>query len=423
MEYIKFLLTSLTLLTYPLYAAQNLVVNVPGDNASSAAGTFTFGSSTSSSGDLRGCLNYINTQTISTTDTFNITFNVPSSSKTISLSQSLPIVNLVNTNTVTINGINNGDQIVINGNNLYRGFFIRQGNVKLENITLSNTSATSNDGGINGGGGGMGAGGGIFNDEADLTINNVTFNSCTALGGSREGGLALGSGGGGGMGEKGGTRGRSRTLSGGGGGLGGDGGTGGTSSIEDLGINGGGGGGGGALGRGGNGGVGDEVANGGSGGGGGVGVSSSGGTGGTGNGNGIAGGAGGVVKGLRIGGGGGGGGSGTGTGRNGGGVGCAPSSPGGGGGAGTGSPACSAGSTETGGSGGIFGGGGGVVELEVEKEVWAEMVALAAEVEVELHPLVVDKREGMVAMVGEVDPREEMVVLVAEVEAQEKNLI
>ena len=211
MKYIKFLLTSLTLFTYQVYAAQNLIVNIPGDSASSTAGTFN---PTSSSGDLRGCLHYINTTTISAPDTFNITFNIPSD-QTISLEKLLPIVNLVNTNTVIIDGTNSGDQIVIDGDGSFRGFFIRQGAVTLENITLSNVSATHNDSGLTGRGGGMGAGGGIFNDEADVTIDNVTFQRCTASGGSGEEANVGGCGGGGGMGGIGGSRGFRDSLSGG----------------------------------------------------------------------------------------------------------------------------------------------------------------------------------------------------------------
>ena len=366
---IKFLLTSLTLFTYQLYAVQNLVVNVPGDSASTVAGTFTFGGSTSS-GDLRGCLNYINTATVSTSDVFNITFNIPSGNETISLGQLLPIVNLANTNTVTIDGANGGNQVIIDGTNLFRGFFVRQGDVTLQNITLSNTSATRDSSGLTGGGGGMGAGGGIFNDEAEITINNVTFQNCSALGGSGRGTGGVGCGGGGGLGGNGGTRGTAngRSGGGGGGGIGGNGGNGGTTNtVGAANVSGGGGGGGGTLGAGGVGGDGvDGVSSGGGGGGGGVGASSVGGEGGTDSGstgNGGIGGSGGTINGLQVGGGGGGGASDSNstTGGNGGGVGCvgAASSGGGGGGSGVGSPTCTNASGSAGGSGGIFGGGGG----------------------------------------------------------------
>ncbi|MGB7128073.1 MAG: autotransporter-associated beta strand repeat-containing protein [Candidatus Rhabdochlamydia sp.] len=371
MKYIKFLLTSLTLFTYQLHAAQNLIVNIPGDSASSAAGTFTFGSPTSSSGDLRGCLHYINTTTISATDTFTITFNIPSGSETISLGQMLPIVNLANTNTVTIDGTNGGDQIIIDGGGAFRSFFIRQGTVTVENITLSNTGVARDASGFTSGGGGMGAGAGIFNDEAALTVDNVTFQSCIATGGiSRVGGI--GCAGGGGLGGNGGTRGTANGLSGGGGGggIGGNGGNGATADATSGGVNGGCGGGGGSLGAGGNGGIANSITGsgtGGGGGGGGVGANSTGGAGGTedsgGTGVGGAGGSGGTINGLQIGGGGGGGATSSGaTGGNGGGIGCAgtaATSGGGGGGAGTGSPACSNAAGSTGGVGGVFGGGGG----------------------------------------------------------------
>ncbi|WP_138106828.1 autotransporter-associated beta strand repeat-containing protein [Candidatus Rhabdochlamydia sp. T3358] len=370
----KFLITSLTLFTYQLHAVQNLVVNVPGDSASTAAGTFTFGSPTASSGDLRGCLNYINTATTSTTDTFNITFNLPSS-PTISIGQLLPIVNLANTNTVTIDGTNGGNQIVIDGTNgsnpTLRGFYIRQGTVTVENITLSNTGDGRDSSGFTSGGGGLGAGAGIFNDEAALTIDNVTFQNCIATGGASQPG-GVGCAGGGGLGGNGGTRGFANGASGGGGGggIGGNGGNGATTDSTTIG-NAGCGGGGGTLGAGGAGGISNSTTGsgtGGGGGGGGVGFSSTGGAGGTedagGTGVGGVGGSGGTVNGLQIGGGGGGGGSRatTATGANGGGVGCtgvAAQSGAGGGGSGSGSPACTNAAGSTGGNGGIFGGGGG----------------------------------------------------------------
>ena len=217
---------SSTLFACPLHAYQDLIVNIPGDDAPATAGIFNFGTSATASGDLRGCLNYINTTTASAPDTFNITFNLPYD-QTISLSQLLPIVNFANTNTVTIDGSNGGNQIIIDGDGSFRGFFIRQGNVTLQNITLSNTSATHNDSGLTGGGGGLGAGGGVFNDEGDVTINNVTFQKCTASGGSGEEANIEGCGGGGGMGGIGGSKGFRDSLSGGGGGGGGIGGSGG----------------------------------------------------------------------------------------------------------------------------------------------------------------------------------------------------
>src|ERR1700722_9571242 len=52
-----------------LYGNVSLVVNVPNDTFSTTVGSFTYGTL---SGDLRGCLNYLNTVSA----TYNITFDL-----------------------------------------------------------------------------------------------------------------------------------------------------------------------------------------------------------------------------------------------------------------------------------------------------------------------------------------------------------
>ena len=187
-----------------LYAV-SLTVNVAGD--STATGTFTLGTL---SGDLRGCLNYINSQSIATT--YNVNFALTAGNETINLAGSLlPPINLARANTVVIDGSNlsgSGNMITVNGNNVQRGFFFVQGTGTVQNINIANALAkggAGGSGGGNGGGGGLGAGGGLFIDSANITLSNVTFTNCGAQGGAggAKGGQS-GGGGGGGMGGNGG---------------------------------------------------------------------------------------------------------------------------------------------------------------------------------------------------------------------------
>ncbi|GIW82709.1 MAG: hypothetical protein KatS3mg105_4516 [Gemmatales bacterium] len=270
--------------------------------------------------------------TINITGSFTMTGVVPSIAKGAGFS-------------LTING--NG--FTIDGGNQFRPFFVHQGQVDINNLTIANARAKGGDGG----GGGLGAGGGLFVDQfGQVSLLNVNFLNTSAVGGN--GGALLF--GGGGLGGNGGGSGAAGG-GGGGGGLYGNGGSGiapasgGGGGGGEI-ANGGNGGSGGAAGGGGGGGRfgngGDGAANGGGGGGGGL-------TANGGNASGATGGAGGGLEGGNGGdngtndgfdgatfGGGGGGGS-LGNGGNGGKYG------GGGGGGGGGN----------GGNGGYFGGGGG----------------------------------------------------------------
>ncbi len=339
--------------------AVDLTVNVAGDANVGTEGSFTVGTL---SGDLRGCLNYINTVTTSSADSFDITFALTSGNETITLAAILPALGLAQANTITVNGDNSsgsGTQITLSGGSSFPGFFVRQGTVTLSNLTLSNLLSQGGTGGFGAGGGAIGAGGAVFNDEGAVTLSDITFSSCSAVGGQGGTSDGAGVGGGGGMFQgTGGSRGVSNNLTGGGGG-GGIGSIGGAGGAGNGARPGGGGGGGGYGGRGGNGGVADATNQGAGGGGGGV--FSQGGNGGTGGGNGGTGQAASSIDGLRIGGAGGGGGSTGGTGGTAsGGSGCtSDGGSGGGGGSGSGSPVCANGSGNTGGAGGIYGGGGG----------------------------------------------------------------
>ncbi|MBS0605299.1 MAG: autotransporter-associated beta strand repeat-containing protein, partial [Verrucomicrobia bacterium] len=307
------------LATPSLYAVTNLTVSTPGDANVATAGTFS-----GSSGDLRGVLNHINQNP----DTYNVTFAL-GGSNTITLGAMLPILNLNAANTIALDGTNGGTPIVIDGASTFRGFFARQGNVTLQNLSIQNVKAKGGTGGIGGGGGGMGAGAAIFIDKAAVTLSNLTISSASAIGGA--GGANSGGGGGGG------------------GGLGGNGGNGGDGSgVGGFLVGGGGGGIGGA------GGNGDNTALGAGGGGGGINC----GTNFTGKGgdapsnNGLTGGGiGGASAGSGLGGGMGG--------INGGGGGAGGSGPGGGQGGGGGGVGGNSSMSSTGGLGGYGGGGGG----------------------------------------------------------------
>ena len=122
----------------------------------------------------------------------------------------------------------------LDGGHSQRGLFVYAGNVTVENLTIQNMSAVGGAGGGGdtgsglGGGGGAGLGGGLFvtgsSDGvggANVTLDNVSFINDAATGGAGGGGGAerVGGGGGGGLGGAGGIG--SSTGGGGGGGIGG----------------------------------------------------------------------------------------------------------------------------------------------------------------------------------------------------------
>ncbi len=344
------------------------VVNLAGDSSVNTGGD----SSGSTSGDFRYVLNQIlNAQAQeSTPSTSTVTFTVPQ----VTLTQSPPLINLFNTDTVSI-GNSSGSPTIIDGGGVCRPFFIVQGTVTLQNLTVQNGLAQGGNGGTGGcpaatggtgsGGAGAGLGGALFIDSAAVILNNVNFISNAASAG--RGGQGQnntsngGGGGGGGMGGNGGD-GTGGYGAGGGGGVVGSGGSSDSSSSGVFSFGAGGGG------AGGNGGKGDNntIGGGGSaiiGADGGDGSSGTGGTGGTvgsyvfggGGGSGSTGGpGGGTLPGAVSGGLGGGGGynGSSGLGGNGG---------GGGGGGGSGESSGGLGGGGAGGDGNTssYGGGGG----------------------------------------------------------------
>ncbi len=146
----------------------------------------------------------------------------------ITLGSDLTAINLKSGVSLTIEG--NG--FAIDGQHSQHGFFVYQGNVTLEDLTIENTVAKGGAG-ASGGGGGAGLGGGLFiagtsttssGAGGHVTLSDVSFLNDAAVGGA--GGAAGGSGlgGGGGLGGAGGA-GENQNLpaengGGGGGGIG-----------------------------------------------------------------------------------------------------------------------------------------------------------------------------------------------------------
>lgn len=128
-------------------------------------------------------------------------------------------------NNLTISGDanNNGS----NDNGDVRLFFVNQGTVQFNNLTLANGRGRGGDGG--GGGGGMG--GALFINGGSVGVNNVTFSNNQAVGGNDATDHNLGGGGFGGNGSN-------REYEGGGGG--GFGGGGGGAPVRIIGSGGGG---------------------------------------------------------------------------------------------------------------------------------------------------------------------------------------
>ncbi len=185
--------------------ATNYIVNV-GTDASVSTG----GDGTSTTGDFRYVLNQIlNEQAQSlSSPPHTITFTTPS----VTLTALPPPINLFQADTIII-GNSGGSPTIIDGGSLYRPFFIRQGDVTLQNMTIQNGLAQGGSGGAVGGGGGMGAGGALFVDAATVNISNVTFSSNAASAGLVGGSSGfMGAGGGGG-----GLGGNANVVSGGGG--------------------------------------------------------------------------------------------------------------------------------------------------------------------------------------------------------------
>ncbi len=155
--------------------------------------------------------------------TQSITFSLPSGA-TITLSSSLPALNN-GSGSIVVDG-SGANNLTISGNNTSRVFFVYAGNVTISNLNVANGLAKGGNGGnnpLNGGDGGLGAGGALFvNQGANVTVQDVTFNGNSAVGGTGgtlSGGGVAGGAGGGGLGGNGGNGDSQGGSQGGGGGL------------------------------------------------------------------------------------------------------------------------------------------------------------------------------------------------------------
>jgi hypothetical protein len=154
--------------------------------------------------------------------------------QTLSAPPDLYALNLTSSVSVTIDG----GSYALDGDNLYQGLFVFQGDVTIQSLTIENAIATGGAGAPGrtggGGGGGAGLGGGLFvagttaggGSGGQVVLSGVTFSNDGAVGGAGggQGGASGGAGGGGLDGGNGGAA--SSTGGGGGGGIGAAGGAG-----------------------------------------------------------------------------------------------------------------------------------------------------------------------------------------------------
>ncbi len=186
--------TAFSLLAGNAFALTNYTVTLPSD-------TFSNGGNV---GELRYFLNQILNDQAKGTDDSSYAITFDPSVNTVTLTNILPMINLFKLDTITIG--NSSGTTTINGGSAGRPFFIRQGNVTLQNLDIQNGLAQGGDGGKDFGGGGMGAGGALFIDKAAVTLCNVSFSNNTASAGLGNVGGTGDAGGGGGLGGNGGDR-------------------------------------------------------------------------------------------------------------------------------------------------------------------------------------------------------------------------
>jgi pectate lyase len=112
-----------------------------------------------------------------------VLFALPSGSETITLGSALPPI----TGDLTIDGGTLGD-VIIDGDDAYRVFFVDTGTVVLKNLQIQNARAQGGAGGAGdgGGGGGAGLGAGLFVNQATAVVSlvDVNFISMNAVGGA-----------------------------------------------------------------------------------------------------------------------------------------------------------------------------------------------------------------------------------------------
>ncbi|MBD2512414.1 hypothetical protein H6G91_35260 [Nostoc muscorum FACHB-395] len=142
-------------------------------------------------GDTVGTLSYaiLQANRNTGTDAIELKTNV----RIISVMKTLPDSDMViigNGKTVSGDANNNGQT----DNGDLRPFFIKSGNVKFYDLTITNSTAKGGDSRLGGGGAGMG--GGMFIYGGDVSLSNVTFSNNRAQGGSSQNQNSGGGGGG-----------------------------------------------------------------------------------------------------------------------------------------------------------------------------------------------------------------------------------
>jgi len=175
------------------------------DTAATAAGSATgAGDGAGVSGDLRNTILLANSVGGSGNTINFVCLTAPGTPCIVTLNGPLPPI----TSNLTVDGIAFGN-VIIDGNNSYRVFFVDAGTVTLTHLEIRNASAAGGIGGPGAGpgGGGAGFGAGLFVNQAAavVTVQSTYFLNCNATGGT--GGAASGvggTGGGGGLGFAGG---------------------------------------------------------------------------------------------------------------------------------------------------------------------------------------------------------------------------
>ncbi len=113
--------------------------------------------------------------------------NISFGNKNLSAPPDLYALNLANGVTVTIDGAKN----TLDGAGQYQGFFVYQGNVTIESLTIADAAALGGNGGagtIGGGGFGGGGGGGFSTNSIDTSGDNGGFGGGAGAGGFGGGG-------------------------------------------------------------------------------------------------------------------------------------------------------------------------------------------------------------------------------------------
>ncbi|MBX9744732.1 MAG: hypothetical protein K2X08_05925, partial [Chlamydiales bacterium] len=102
-------------------------------------------STMTNTGDLRGCLNYLNT--VSSTPK-TIQFSV---SGTILLNGTLPVLNILDGDNSTVNFNSTASVITLNAQNQYQALIARQGAITINSTNFQNCLAQGGAGGSGGG--------------------------------------------------------------------------------------------------------------------------------------------------------------------------------------------------------------------------------------------------------------------------------